>query len=218
MKFSKREVTAMLGVSMRTLDRHIAAKRLAIEKTSAGKFSQSVFISLEALGHYLGVSDEAQLRVRLGLPQECGAKLAPDAPEQGCAAKLAAEQECVTNLVTDAPELPPLAQRVIDDLEFAEAYKRGEVPDSAGNYHDGRNTRWSETVSLLGPSIPPAPPPDVNAHVPVALRSDSAWDGISADSPDHPLNAGFKGLEVKRPAHNATRQQGLRRALLIRHI
>lgn len=211
--FSKKQAAQMLGVSLRTLDRHISAGKIAVERTEAGRFEQSVTISLEALGRYLNISDEAQLRERLGLP--AGDKLSPPQTED----KLSGHPE-PSQTGAERPELPPLAQRTVDDLDFAERYLRGEVPDSAGNYVDGRNARWSETVTLLGPAVPPLPPPDTQAHMNPALLSDTGWDGISADSPEHPLNAGFKGIEVKRPSRhpNSTRMIGLSRAPQVRNI
>jgi hypothetical protein len=223
MTFSKKQAAQMLGVSARTLDRHISAGRLTVERGERKNFEQSVTVSLEALGQYLGITDPAELRQRLGLP--CVAELATDAPEP-CVSKLdthpsgpSTEHPEPTVPSAVRPELPPLAQRVADDLDFAERYLRGEVSDSAGNYYDGHNARWSERVSLLGPGVEPAPQPECNAHINPALRSDTGWNGISADSPEHPLNAGFKGMEVKRPRHpNRTRQVGLNRALQVRFI
>lgn len=213
--FSKKEAAKMLGVSMRTLDRHISAGKIAVERTEAQNFQQSVTISLEAMGAYLRISDEGQMRQRLGLPRDTSTVSHATEPSL-------AESDRDTEPSGPSPSrpaLPSLAQRVIDDADFAERFRAGEVPDSAGNYIDGRNARWSEPVTLLGPGIPPAPRPDCNAHINPALLSDSNSDGITADSPEHPLNAGFKGIEVRRPAHpNRTRMVGLSRAMLVRFI
>ena len=94
MTFTRKEAAQMIGVSLRTLDRHIAAGKLTVERTEAQTFEQAVTITLKALGKYLGITDEAQLRARLGLPKA--------EPERGAVAQ--PSSEIIHSQLMSAPE------------------------------------------------------------------------------------------------------------------
>ncbi len=140
MTFTRKQTAKMIGISLRTLDRHIAAGKLAVERTPATDyFEQTVSISLAAIGQYLGIADETQLRARLGLP-----KIEQPAPEESPAP----EQPSVSASEPEPSTPPPsnCEQRILADLAFAEKYRNGEVPDSFGNYFGS-----STGVTALGP-------------------------------------------------------------------
>lgn len=148
MTFSRKQVATMVGCSLRTIDRHIASGKLAVEKTEGTEnFEQSVTISLEALGSYLGIADQELLRERLGLPQESVAQLATHVPEPSAASLSDSDRHPVREL-TASPKHEPsnVEKQRLADLEFAEQYRAGLITDSFGNsIHGGDGT------TALGP-------------------------------------------------------------------
>lgn len=215
LKLSRTDVCKRLEMSVDTFDRWTKRGRLEVfrDGTLTNAKKQVVWATLEAIGKALGITDENKLRIRLGLPDLSterlnaamrGENIPAEPPEAPCA---------------DTPELPLLTQREEMDREFARRFLAGEVPDSFGNFFNGGNSQYSKPCTMLGP-VEPAPPAPLQSHMNPALLSDHGWDGISADSPDHPLNRG-RFEEPKPKATNQkdrTRQIGLSRALLIRNI
>lgn len=141
MSFSKKQAAQMVGVSMRTLDRHIAAGKIAVERVEAKTFEQAVNISLESLGAYLGISDEAKLRKRLGLP--CADELSAQPSSANFAEHPAPSQP---NYECPQPHVSNIDAKLQADEEFARAFLAGEVTDSFGNSLDG-----GSGVTALGP-------------------------------------------------------------------
>ena len=138
MQFSRKEAAQRIGCSLRTLDRHISAGKITVQHSEAKCFEQSTVITLEALGQYLGISDEKQLRARLGLPAE-----APTVSSTECPAD-EPKQESAVPTVVHVPDRPLSHEE--QDAEFARRYLAGEIPDSFGNYLGA-----ASGVTALGP-------------------------------------------------------------------
>lgn len=83
MKFSIKQVRKMLGISESTFHRKVRAGLLSIEHDPTEKTRTGlprVWVTLEAIGAFLGITDDSALRVRLGLPVEKPAEQEPEAP------------------------------------------------------------------------------------------------------------------------------------------
>jgi len=193
--FSRKEAAHLLGISVRTLGRWLTAGKITAEKIGEGQFAE-LRISLDELERVgLYIAPE---------PEPCAGNLPANQPGP-CAAECAAQPEPI-------PEpLSPADERRLADQEFARKFLAGEIPDSMGNFVDGHNPKFeSGPCSLLGPLEPrKLEKLDTCSHMDPALVGRT--DVPSADSPEHPLNRDFKGIETKsKPMHpNAPRQLGL---------
>ena len=187
--FSRKQAASALGVSVKTIQRYLAKGKLKGERHGEGQFAPVTFsrAELESVGALWPVKTIPTVEVT---PK-------PSAPEP--ATQPAPEPE---------PELTDSEQRIADDLQFAERYLRNEVTDSAGNYHDGSNSRFlSGQQTLLGPMEPIQPAREsTTAHMVQQLLP---TPGAAANEGGSPLLRDFVGIEVrKRPPHpNFTRQQ-----------
>jgi Bacterial regulatory protein, Fis family len=190
---TKQDAARLLGISVRTLQRRMSDGTVKFTKLGTGPFATVTFTHTD-----------------LGLPEPEPATEPTPTPEPPEPAP--------------APEPQPMSaadQRLYDDLLFAERYRRGEVPDSLGNFVDGRNKHFQSAgaTSLLGPQPPRVRVrPDTCSHMDARLlgthTTQVGTDGAPvacANADNAPLLQGFKGLETpKKLAHpNQTRQQAL---------
>lgn len=127
------------------------------------------------------------------------------------------------------PEPVPVSnfeQRQLADLEFAEKFLRGEMPDSCGNFYDGHNAHFNAgTTGALGPQEPVIRPrPSTTEHMNPALvggapQFDAKGEVIDcANAPNHPLLRDFKGVPTPtRMRHpNQTRAEFL--SMILRDV
>jgi hypothetical protein len=162
-KFSIREVCKMLGISESTFYRKVRSGALAIEHDPTEKTRTGlprVWVTLESLGVFLGISDDAALRVWLGLPA-VKEERSPDSGEGAPAVEQVPEQSFAPR------ELSPFEQRQLADMKIAEdAVTDPDWRDSYGHRITGNDHHnFFET--------PEPSPVDSQAHMNPALLSNA---------------------------------------------
>jgi hypothetical protein len=181
-----KEVLKILDISRSTFNRILKSGKIQCTRTGlTGHFDQKITFTPEQIG-----KSEAQCTARLN-----GGSLGTVATPPASGGELPPHPAPLDNFSKPAPGAnfaprSPLEERIeavrISDLEFAEEYKAGRVPDSLGNYYNS-----TDKISLLGP-IEPTPKKkfSCDAHMPEGLR---VKIGISGN--DNPLNSD----EYRRP-------------------
>jgi len=167
---TKKEATDLLCISDSTMTRRMKSGRYTFTRTGDGQYAPVSFTYSD-----LGLPEPVTL------PQVVGAS--ETVPESGThpepASNLEALPEPESNFdspSTNSVERPldPIEQQRQSDLAFAEAFKRGEATDSAGNRIDGSNAERPTLgqTSLLGPSVDATqrPAADLSPHEPGADR------------------------------------------------
>jgi len=197
--FSRKESARLLGVSVRTLGRWVADGRITAERSGTEQFAE-LRIGLDELqrvGLFIEPEPEPEPPANLA-----GHQPSPESDEP-CIAELAIDPDPqpqphrMADLAHPQPEPDPIEQRIAADLDFAAAYLSGEACDSYGNTVKGpRISDDGSICTALGP-LPPQRRPKLDScsHMDSRLIGDTTQP--SADSPQHPLNAGFKGIEKK---------------------
>jgi hypothetical protein len=191
--FSKAQAARLLGISTRTLTRRVAAGTIRCKRVGEGQFAELAFSA-----------DELR-------------RLGATIPEPVTVTVEAAPEPQPTPEPAPQPQPSAFEQHLADDLAFAEAYLRGEASDSAGNKHDGSNSRFlSGQQSLLGPQ--PArirTRPSTTGHMNAALVGGTPQRGTDgevvahAGSDNAPLLKNFTGIPAPtRLRHpNSVRQE-----------
>jgi hypothetical protein len=147
---SKQKVCQLLHISATTLWRRIKAGTYTCTRGGDEQFSSLSFTYAD-----IGLPEPQTIAEPMPVIAEVSAEPTRNPPPSK------------VSHYEDADELPA------DD--FAERYKAGEATDSSGNKIDGTNNRWSETPSLLGPTVPYEGPPiprTGTAHMDARLLSD----------------------------------------------
>ena len=142
MKISRMEVCRLVPMAPSTFD--IWRRKGRLETFTDGTLSNAkqpiVYCTLEALAKALHEDDLEALCVRLGLSDDEPEVTTPDVkfdsyddPEP---------KPTSTSTIPAKKKLSPLEGRLEMDAIFADAYRRGEATDSAGNTITGENKRW----------------------------------------------------------------------------
>src|SRR5215469_1111759 len=120
---SRKQAAEALGISVKTLMRRVAKGVYQCERIGEGQFSAAVFM-------YAGI----------GLPEP------PEPPPVPPAAVAPHPKDEPQSDSKPAPEserqLGECEQRILADIQFAEAYLKGRATDSLGNKIDGTNAKW----------------------------------------------------------------------------
>jgi hypothetical protein len=207
---TKKEVCALLSISPKTLQRRIAQGTYTATRTGEGQYAELSFSFAD-----------------IGMPEPAPAVPEPTPVVETAPAVPVPTPERLRQ--TGDPEviiLGPIEEQRQSDLAFAEAYKRGEATDSAGNQINGTNERWPTkgVQSLLGPMEPKAKKkfscdehmgPEQHMHDQPVI----GWNGeeiFDAASDAHPLNRervlreqSTKSVATKLQHPNQTRQDML---------
>lgn len=182
MTLTKKEAAALLGISLRTLDRRMAKGVYTFTRTGEGQYAELSFT-------HAGIGLPEPAPVVVPVP----AVTVEDEPEPQFAPS----------------PLGPIELKAEADQRFADDFKRGEATDSIGNRIDGTNRKWPNkgAQSLIGSAdmYDPADlglgPVDYQAHMDQALLGtndslgnpvDSSWK-MSDPKPDQTLQGFTRG-------------------------
>lgn len=154
MKIQRLEVCKRLKLNPSTFDRAVKAGKLPITHDASISVAghPATLVELSDVARWRGIAED-ELLALLSVPEPEPAPQ-PVQPEPESQPAPAVEPEPAPRPESaPEPELPPIEQRALEDAEFAEAYKRGEATDSAGNTIIGSNDRFPSKglQSLLGP-------------------------------------------------------------------
>ena len=218
-RLSVKEVCEICGFSERTFFHRVKAGKIKPSRDEQNRIRDGrprIYVSADALADYLGITDEAQARERLGLPAIEDQRPEPTPVDHKIFADVPDRR--VPDIREPDAFVPREAGFTDDAAENQARWNAGEVTDTAGNSSSG-NERWPSKgfVSLIGPLEPkPKKKFDSAEHMNPALIGTShpvrGIDGeliAHAGSNNHPLVAlGRKDEPAPKPRHpNQTRQE-----------